>query len=75
MEKIFKTCGFCGEQWKDLFEFSEDKFVFYRGFTEYEGIVIFFFDHFSCKTSMGISAKDMDVWFKAKNELHKKRGI
>jgi len=75
MEKIFKTCGFCGEQWRDFFEFSEDKYVFYRGFTEYEGSVVFFFDHFPCKTSMGISSKDMDVFFKANNELYKKRGI
>ncbi|MBA7496735.1 hypothetical protein ES702_07344 [subsurface metagenome] len=73
MEKCFKKCGYCGKEWKDIFELVEDRDCFYRGVTEYEGNVVFFFDHKTCKSTLGIASADVGRWFKFNNELYDKR--
>ena len=72
MEGIFKKCGFCGKEWRDLFELAEDRDAFYRGVTEYEGKVVFFFDHTTCKSTLGITSADVDKWLKLNNEIYNK---
>lgn len=73
VDEIFKKCGFCGKEWRDLIELTEDRDCFYRGFTEYEGNVVFFFDHTSCKSTLGITSADIGKWFKFNNEVYNKR--
>lgn len=75
VEKYFKMCGFCNKKWKGLYGFLEDRDVFYRGFTEFEGIVVFFFDHRDCKTSMGVTAKQLGGYFQYMNNLYDKRPV
>jgi hypothetical protein len=75
MDKYFKKCGFCGKEWKELYEFLEDRDVIYQGLTEYEGIVVFFFIHRDCKTSLGLTAKQLGEHFKFIDEVYDKRPI
>lgn len=73
VENCFKKCGFCEKEWRDFYEFLEDRDVFYRGLTEYEGLVVFFFDHKVCKTSMGVTAKQLGGFFQYMNSVYNKK--
>lgn len=69
----FKMCPCCKVRWSSYSEFKSDPEVFYIGLTGSEGIVLFFFIHAACRTTMTVSSNDLDKHFNWINRIFKKR--